>query len=112
MDELALCERVLRTVLHRAHGRQVMVVRIRLGVLHRGSVRDVRWTFGLLAAGTVAAGARLEVAEVAVRARCASCGFEVESQEVVARCTACGSSVMRIHGGDDIGLESISLAPD
>lgn len=65
MHEVGICEDVLDAVLRRADGRQVRRVKLRVGTSHHMTPDLFNRTFPLVAAGTLAADASLDVDIVA-----------------------------------------------
>jgi hydrogenase nickel incorporation protein HypA/HybF len=108
MPEVDMCEAILRTVEDRAAGRRVSEIQLRIGLLHEVSPASLRAAFSLVAAGTVADHARLDVVLVPAERRCRHCGQLAQDD---ARCRYCGSTEIGIDGGDDIVVESILLTP-
>jgi hydrogenase nickel incorporation protein HypA/HybF len=111
MHELGMCEGILDTALRRAAGRPVTRVRVRVGVLHRAVGPAMEQAFELVAAGTEAEGAELDLVVLPVRVACRACGAEREADELLIACPACGSGELDLAGGDELLLESIELAP-
>jgi hydrogenase nickel incorporation protein HypA/HybF len=64
MHEVGLCEDVLEAVLRRAQGRTVTRIRLRVGTSHHMSEELFDQTFPLVAAGTEAADADVDVVVV------------------------------------------------
>jgi hydrogenase nickel incorporation protein HypA/HybF len=106
-----MCESILDAVERRAAGRRVTRVRVRIGTLHRVVEPALDQAFSLVAGGTVAEDAAVDLVVVPVRATCRACGHTEESQDVVAVCAACGATEIDLAGGDELTLESIQLAP-
>jgi hydrogenase nickel incorporation protein HypA/HybF len=111
VHELGLCEGILEAVERRAAGRRVTGVRLRVGTLHRVAAPALDQAFSLVAGGTVAEGAAIDLVVVPVRAACAACRRVTEADEVLVACPACGSSELELRGGDELVLESIQLQP-
>lgn len=109
MHEVGLCEGIVEAVEHRAAGRPVARVRIRAGALLRVVEPSLEQAFTLLAAGTVAEGAVIELTEVPAQVSCQDCAHEGEASDVLATCPLCGGSGLRFSGGDELVLESITL---
>lgn len=109
MHEIGLCEGLLDAVERRAAGRRVARVTVRIGVLHRVAEPALDQAFALLAEGTVADGAAVDLVTIPVRAVCRSCGQETVAQEAVAVCPSCGSTELELAAGDELLLESIQL---
>jgi hydrogenase nickel incorporation protein HypA/HybF len=110
VHEFGLCEGIVDAVLTRAAGRQVTGVRVRIGALHRVAGPSLDQAFEMLAAGTVAEHAAVDMVVVPVRATCGLCGWTSESEDAYAVCGACGGTDVAIEGGDELILESIQLA--
>ncbi|HET9078072.1 MAG TPA: hydrogenase maturation nickel metallochaperone HypA [Acidimicrobiales bacterium] len=65
MHELGLCEALLEVVERRAAGRRVLAVRVRAGDDLRVAEPALDQAFALVAEGTVAAGARVDLVTTA-----------------------------------------------
>lgn len=109
MHEFGLCEAILESVERRAAGRKVARVRVRIGTLHRVVEPALEQAFSLVAIGTVAENAAVDLVVIPARARCDGCGAEAEVSDPLAVCPACGSLDVALSGGDDLILESIQL---
>ncbi|MGH8969591.1 MAG: hydrogenase maturation nickel metallochaperone HypA [Actinomycetes bacterium] len=110
MHELGLCESVLDTVERRAAGRRVSGVTVRVGALHRVVDESMQTAFAMVSTGTVADGAALSLVHVPVRVSCLGCGLDAESGDPLAVCPRCSSTDLDLSGGDDLLLESITVA--
>ncbi len=110
VHELGMCEAVLQAVERRAAGRQVDSIRLRVGTLHRVVPEAMDQAFELVAAGTVAEGATIDLVTVPARTSCRSCGEQAEVEEPDALCPPCGSTDVDLEGGDELTLESLELA--
>jgi Zn finger protein HypA/HybF involved in hydrogenase expression len=64
MHEVGMCEGLLEVVERRAAGRRVLGVKVRVGEDHRVVDAAMRQGFELVAVGTVAEGAEVELAVV------------------------------------------------
>jgi hydrogenase nickel incorporation protein HypA/HybF len=109
VHELGLCEGVLAAVERRAAGRRVTRVRVRVGAQHRVVPSAFDQSFALVAQGTVADGAAVDLVTVPVRVRCLDCGHEGEATDALAACPACGGLDIETEGGDELILEAIHL---
>lgn len=110
MHELGMCEAVMDTVERRAAGREVQRVRLRIGVLHRVVPESLDQAFELVAAGTVADGAEVDLVTVPMHLTCHACGHEEDAEDMRASCPACGDVDIALDGGDELTLESLQLA--
>jgi hydrogenase nickel incorporation protein HypA/HybF len=109
LHELGLCEGVLQAVERRAAGRRVTRVRVRVGAQHRVVPSAFDQSFALVAQGTVADGAAVDLVTVPVRVRCLDCGHEGEADDALAACPACGGLDIDTEGGDELILEAIHI---
>ena len=109
MHEIGLCQSVLSVVEQQAAGSRVTGVRLRVGALHRVSPEAFDQNFSLVAAGSLADGAAVEVVIVPVVGHCQECGHEWEAQDQLPLCPACESMQVELSGGDELLLESLSV---
>jgi len=107
MHEFGLCEGVLDAVRQRAAGRKVAGIRVRFGVRHAVDSESLTQAFSMIAEGTEAAGATVELVTVPARLTCAGCGFSGETTDLLAVCPRCAGDDVQISGGDEMVLESI-----
>lgn len=112
MHELGMCEAVMDTVEKRAAGRPVRRVRLRIGVLHRVVPESLDQAFSMVATGTVADGAVVDLVNVPIQVTCRDCGHVDETNEAETACRTCGGVSIDLQGGDDLTLESLELAPE
>lgn len=110
VHEFGVAAGVLDAVELRAAGRTVAAVRVHVGALQRLDRPVFDQAFGLLADGGVADGATVEVVEVPVEVRCRACAATTTSDELVTACAGCGGHDLELVTGDDLVLESITLA--
>jgi hydrogenase nickel incorporation protein HypA/HybF len=109
VHELGLCAGILEAVERRAAGRRVTRVRVRVGAQHRVVPSAFDQSFALVAQGTVADGAAVDLVVVPVKVRCQDCGHEAEATDALAACPACGGLDLESEGGDELILEAIHL---
>ncbi|HET7518894.1 MAG TPA: hydrogenase maturation nickel metallochaperone HypA [Actinomycetes bacterium] len=109
MHELGLCEGVLEAVERRAAGRRVTRVRVRVGAQHRVVESAFDQSFALVAQGTVADCAAVDLVVVPVRARCGDCGNEAEATDVLAICPACGGLDIEVTAGEELLVDALEL---
>lgn len=85
---------------------RITAVTVKLGRLRGLDARQLVGTFEVLADGSRAEGARLIVDEVAVAARCRSCGhaFVVEGWRL--QCPACGGDDVDVTAGRELYVET------
>lgn len=109
MHELGICADLAEAVLRRAGGRQVRRVRVRAGAAHRIVPEALQESFDLVAEGTVAAGAVVDLEVTPVRWTCRDCGHTGRSTDPYTTCGHCGGVDVEVTGGDELTLVSVSL---
>jgi hydrogenase nickel incorporation protein HypA/HybF len=112
MHEFGLCEGVLDAVRTRAAGRPVAGIRVRCGVRHAVDPEALAQAFGMIAAGTEAAEATVDVVTVPAVITCRDCGTTGESTDTIAVCHACGGVNVAVSGGEELILESVRYVAD
>ena len=109
MHELAIAESVVASVLEHTLGRQVSVVRLRVGRLS-GVVPDaLSFCFDLATAGTAIEGASLDIEQIHGRAHCRSCGEEFGLVDAFLLC-GCGSADLEVLAGRELSVSSVEVA--
>lgn len=90
---------------------RVLAIRLLVGDFSGVEPFSLRSAFELLAPGTIAEGARLEIDRVPLCAECEACSrqFRVEAFQFL--CPECRSGRTRILSGDELVLESLTVAP-
>ena len=111
MHEFGLSEGVLAAVRQRASGRKVTAIKVRFGVRHHVDSESLAHAFGVVAEGTEADGAAVELVTVPATLTCRGCGLVTETTDVLAVCPRCEGDDVEISGGDEMTLESISYQP-
>ncbi|MCA1648448.1 MAG: hydrogenase maturation nickel metallochaperone HypA [Chloroflexi bacterium] len=109
MHELAMCESIMEAVERRADGRRVGGITVRVGVLQRVWKPAFEQCFEMVAAGTLAEGASVDLVVLPVRSTCGSCGRAAESDDQPLACATCGSTDLDVTGGDELMLESMRV---
>ena len=112
MHELSLIASVFDLLEEKAgeHGAaRVTRVVLSVGVMS-GAVPDLlESAFDAYKKGTLAAGARLEIAVVPAKVRCPDCGGETVREDADFSCAGCGSRRVEIVEGRDLVIEKIEL---
>jgi hydrogenase nickel incorporation protein HypA/HybF len=102
---MSLAERVLQIVEQAALDRglrRVTAIRLEVGALAAVDPEAMRLCFSAVTRNSLAEGARLELVEVAGRARCLQCAKEVAVQEVYDMCPECGSHRLEVTDGKQL----------
>jgi hydrogenase nickel incorporation protein HypA/HybF len=108
MHELAITENILAIVLEASCRRQVKVITLMIGELSGVEQEAVGFCFPIVAKGTAAEGARLEIIRIPAMIRCRSCSaeFHLNDDWTCPVCTALGGEV---QGGREFYVESIEI---
>jgi len=109
MHETAVVDGLMRilTTKAREHGiERIAVVRLKIGRLRGLDSRQIRGCFEVFSEGTAADGARLDIDEVAIEARCRSCGSIYPVPRFEFACPACNSRDADVLKGRELHIES------
>ncbi|MEV5408873.1 hydrogenase maturation nickel metallochaperone HypA [Thermopolyspora sp. NPDC052614] len=109
MHEIGLCEGLLDLVGRQAEGRRVTGVKVRIGARHAVLDEAFGQAFAIVAGGTAAEGARLDLVVSPVTVLCRGCGRVSDSHDVLSECPGCGGDDIELRGGDELVLESITF---
>ncbi len=113
MHELALCESILALIEEQARAQRFMRVSrvwLDVGALAAVEIPALRFGFEVLARGTLAEGAALEITEIPGRARCLPCG---EAHPIAARgdpCPRCGSWELQLIDGTQMRVRELEVS--
>jgi hydrogenase nickel incorporation protein HypA/HybF len=107
MHEIGICEGLVDLVEREAEGRRVSGVRVRIGARHAVVGEAFDQAFALVADGTAAQGAELDLVVTPLAVACRGCGRRSESGDVLAVCPHCGSGDVDVSGGDEMVVESV-----
>ena len=112
MHEMALAENVLEIV-EQARGRdgfhRVRTLRLEIGQLASVEPDAMRFCFEAAARGSVAAGANLEIVEIAGAAWCDVCARRVALAELGAACPRCGGYRLRVVEGAEMRVKELEV---
>lgn len=115
MHESSIVEGILRIVADEAarHGApRISRVNLAVGLLACVEPRTLTACFELLAEGTPAEGAPLDVQLLPLRGDCPNCG-DVETRRRTFLCPACGNDAVQWTGGRELYISSIEVpSPD
>lgn len=111
MHELSVTRSVVAIVSERAAGQRVTRVRLEIGKLSAIMPEAIRFCFGVCAESTPAAGAALEIDEIAGKGHCARCRAEVALEVLVGRCPLCGSPDLQVLAGQEMKIKEMEVEP-
>jgi hydrogenase nickel incorporation protein HypA/HybF len=86
---------------------RIDTVRLRIGAMRQVVPESLEFAFEALGRGTVAQGARIEITEVPVRARCGGCGAEFTVDDFSFFCASCGGNALTVFEGKELYIESL-----
>jgi hydrogenase nickel incorporation protein HypA/HybF len=109
MHELSIAEGVIGVVERHAHGRRVTKVELKVGHLRQVVPDALAFAFELVAQGTVAEGAELEMEHVPAAGRCGGCGEHTPLPDLPLVCRVCGSSDVEITQGEELLVDSLEM---
>lgn len=115
MHETALLSRVIELVEQRLADRpgcRLVAVRLRVtpwSHLWEHDAGTLNATFAMVAAGTRAEGAVLEITRARTRVTCPTCGRRRVVAEAMAACDACGAATVALTEEPDVWLQDIEV---
>ena len=104
--------RQVEEIRHAHGGRRVVEVQVSIGEFSGVEPDLLVSAFEQLALSTHAQNASLAIQQVPLEARCGECGREWRVERFRFECVACGSRLVEVVRGEDLMLESVSLAED
>ncbi len=113
MHELGIAREMLKAALKQAEeqqARRITQFNIEMSATVDESEESLRFYFDMLTPGTLAEGARIEIARIPIRAKCLDCGneFDWQVQDAIA-CPRCSGAHIRAERADDFKLVSIDV---
>ncbi|MDT3444413.1 hydrogenase maturation nickel metallochaperone HypA [Pseudofrankia sp. BMG5.37] len=112
MHELSVTQGIVEMISDRVPNQRVLTVNLTIGQVSGVAPHAVRFCFDLVAAGTVAEGARLHIDTPPGRARCRSCGQDDFVIDTPLPLCGCGSADVEVIGGDELTVASVEVAAE
>ena len=109
MHELSLADAVVRICCEHARGRRVTSVELKVGHLRQVVPDALTFAFELVAQGTPAEGAELQIVSVPARVACSACGAETEIEQFPLACASCGGLAVDVVAGEEFHVESLEI---
>jgi hydrogenase nickel incorporation protein HypA/HybF len=111
VHELSIAESVVQMASRHAEGRRVTKVYLKVGHLRQVVPSALVFSFELVAHGTPAEGAELEMQQVPATGLCKECGEESRLAAFPMQCRSCRSHDLEIIEGEELLVESLELEP-
>ncbi|WP_028059417.1 hydrogenase maturation nickel metallochaperone HypA/HybF [Candidatus Solirubrobacter pratensis] len=109
MHELSIADSIVRIACAHAAGRRVVKVELKVGHLRQVVPESLAFAFELVAQGTAAEGAELELEDVRAAGRCRGCGAESELDGFPLACARCGGLDLELLRGEELLVDSLEL---
>jgi len=112
MHELAITQSLLQVALDKAgeaKAGRIRSIKLRIGRLSGYVPEAVDLNFRMLAPGTMAEGAALEIEWVPLRCRCKGCGGEYDATPDDFTCPSCRAADFAIISGREMFIESMEV---
>jgi hydrogenase nickel incorporation protein HypA/HybF len=112
VHELSIAEAILAIALDHAGDRRVTSVEVHVGHLRQVVPSALGFSFELVAKGTAAEGAELELVEVPAEGDCRACGAHTTLPGFPLACGACGSLDVEVVRGEELSVDSLELTDE
>jgi hydrogenase nickel incorporation protein HypA/HybF len=106
MHELSIARSIVGIVDEAAKGRRVRRVVLEIGQLSGVLPEAISFCFDVVAEGTAAQGAVLDIRHIEGRASCIDCGAEFTTPSLLTPCACGGRRLTRLHG-EELNVKSI-----
>ena len=110
MHELSIAQAVLAIALEHSGERRVSAVEVHVGHLRQVVPDALTFSFELVAQGTPAEGAALELVEIPAEGECRACGARTLLERFPFRCAGCGALDLEVVRGEELAVQSIELS--
>ena len=110
MHELSVTEGLLKTVLPAAEAggaTKILEIRLKIGEYSDLLPDCIQSYLDIIAAGTIAEGAKIVTETVPSTARCRACGFTGHIDYHMAKCPACASDDIELLTGREFTVEDL-----
>lgn len=109
MHELSIADAVIQTALRYAGGRHVGRIELKVGHLRQVVPSALAFGLELVAVGTLAEGAELDIQEIPTRVLCRECAAESVVSQFPLRCASCDSLHVEVISGNELFVDAIEL---
>lgn len=112
MHEISLCQSVLKIIEQQAAEQnysRVKTVFLEVGRLAGVEPEALRFGFDAVMKDSIAAGARLEIIDIAGQAICPQCNNRVEVKQRFDACPQCGAFALQIEQGEELRVKELEV---
>lgn len=113
MHEMTLCANLMQMLEEQAakHGfERVRAVHLEVGAFAGVEVEALRFSFDVVARGTLADNAILVVTQSGVEAWCLDCDAAVTTDRSLEACPRCGGGRLRLDGGTELRVRDLEVS--
>ena len=113
MHEMSLCQGIVDIIQERADAdrfSRVTKVRLSIGALSHVDPKAISFGFDVVARGTIAEGAVLEIDQPPGQAFCMACSTTVTIPARGQPCPTCGSHQLMVVGGDELRVDELEVS--
>ena len=113
MHEMSLTESIVEIAVEAAlkeRAERVTRIRVDVGQLSHVEPEALEFCFAAVARGTLAEGAKLEIARVPGEGFCPDCGRTVAIAERFSPCPECGGFRVQMTAGDELKVREMEIA--
>ena len=93
-----------------AGAQRIHRIMMKVGALSGAVPETLEFAFEIVAKGTIAEGARLDIERVPILCFCPTCGKDFEPADFVCECTGCGRPSTDIRRGRELQLTSLEVS--
>jgi len=109
VHELSIADAVIQTALRYAGGRHVARIELKVGHLRQVVPGALTLGLELVAVGTSAEGAELDIEEIPARVSCKECAAENVVSRFPLACADCDSLHVEVISGNELFVDAIEL---
>ncbi len=113
MHEMSLCEGIMQVLEEQAQQQgfsRVELVRLEIGALAGVEIESMRFCFEVIARGTIADRARLEIIELPGEAWCPACARKVALRQRFDACPGCGGYQLQVSAGEEMTIKELEVS--
>lgn len=113
MHEVGIMEEAVRVAVETAKSSgasQVLLLRLRVGVLSGVVPEALRFAFDVVCRDPMTQGAQLDIESVAASCWCPTCEAEFECEDLINECPRCQSVCSELRRGRDLEIASVEIS--